>query len=110
MTLGPPWAGVSQAGDVQFMALLPAGAPSSAYSYRMDASWRNYFCKSVKHLRDNHSNKKREGGKDGEIEKDQESLGVLNIYHQELCFCNCFLVLFLRTMFLVLRMNASKEY
>ena len=61
MTLGPPWAGVSQAGDVQFMALLPARAPSSAYSYGMNASWRNYFCKSVKHLKDGHSNKKREG-------------------------------------------------
>lgn len=85
MTLGPPWAG-----DVQFMALLPACAPSSVYSYQMNASWRNYFCKSVKHLKDSHSNKKRgrEGGRDGEIEREKDwgSRGVLNLYHHKLRF------------------------
>lgn len=61
MTLSPPCAGASWAGNVQFMVLLPVCTLSSACSYKMSSSRRNYFYKSVKHLKDSHSNKKREG-------------------------------------------------
>lgn len=54
MTSGPPQAGASWAGEAQFMVLLPACVLSSVYSYGVNSSCRNYFYKSVKHLKDSH--------------------------------------------------------
>ena len=54
MTSGPPQAGASWAGKAQFMVLLPACVLSSVYSYGVNSSCRNYFYKSVKHLKDSH--------------------------------------------------------
>lgn len=87
MTSGPPQTGASRAGEAQFMVLLPACVLASAYSYGRNSSWRNYFYKSVKHLKDSHfqwgkkkkeeeevisleteKERKRERGKEGETE------------------------------------------
>lgn len=59
MTSGPPQAGASWAGKAQFMVLLPAGVLSSVYSYGMNSSWRNYFYKFVKQLKDSHFRRRR---------------------------------------------------
>lgn len=59
MTSGPPQAGASWAGEAQFMVLLPAWVLSSVYSYGMNSSWRNYFYKSVKQLKDGHFRRRR---------------------------------------------------
>lgn len=88
MTSGPPQAGASRAGEAQFMVLLPAWVLASVYSYGRNSSWRNYFYKPVKHLKDSHfqwekkkkkeeeevisleteKERKRERGKEGETE------------------------------------------
>ena len=86
MTSGPPQAGASRAGEAQFMVLLPACVLASAYSYGRNSSWRNYFYKSVKHLKDSHfqwgKKKKGRGGgyifRDGEREKEGEGEGGRN--------------------------------
>lgn len=86
MTSGPPQAGASRAGEAQFMVLLPAWVLASVYSYGRNSSWRNYFYKSVKHLKDSHFQweKKKKGGgggyifRDGEREKEGEGEGGRN--------------------------------
>ena len=65
MTSGPPQAGASWGGEAQFMVLLPACVLSSVYSYGVNSSCRNYFYKSVKHLKDSHFQLKKRGGGGG---------------------------------------------
>lgn len=75
MAPGPPWAG-----NVQFMVLPPACAFSSARFFGASSSWRGYLYRSVRHLKDSHSDQKRKGWREsmgpGGVGEEEREIGV----------------------------------